>query len=125
MEFQLQYQSFQRFFRLISFKMDWLDLLALQGTFKSLLQHHSSKASIFQCSTFFMIQLSHAYRATGKAIVLTRWKFVGTVMSLLFNTLSRLVIVFLSRSNCLFFLFFFHYETQPSLHCLFFEEKFW
>ena len=83
---------------LISFTMDWLDLLAVQGTFKSLLQHHSSKASIFWCSAFFIAQLSHPYITTGKTIALTRRTFVGKVMSLLFNTLSRLVITFLPRS---------------------------
>ena len=88
MEFQLQHQSFQG---LISFRMDWLDLLAVQGTFKSLLQHHSSKASILRCSAFFIVQLSHPYMTTGKIIALTRWTFVGKVMSLLFNVLSRLV----------------------------------
>ena len=85
---------------LISFKMDWLDLLAVQGTRKSLLQHHSSKASIFQCSAFFTVQLSHPYMTTGKTIALTTWTFVGKVMSLLFNMLSRLVIIFLQRSKC-------------------------
>ena len=83
---------------LISFRMDWLDLLAVQGTLKSLLQHHSSKASILQCSAFFTVQLSHPYMTTGKTIALTRWTFVGKVMSLLFNVLSRLVITFLPRS---------------------------
>jgi len=81
--------------------MDWLDLLAVQGTLKSLLQHHSSKASILQCSAFIMVQLSHPYMTTGKAIALTRWTFVGKVMSLLSNMLSRFVIVFLPRSKCL------------------------
>ena len=81
---------------LISFRMDWLDLLAVQGTLKSLLQHHSSKASIHQ---FFTVQLSHPYMTTGKTIALTRWTFVGEVMSLLLNMLSRLVITFLPRSN--------------------------
>ena len=79
---------------LISFRMDWLDLLAVQGTLKSLLQHHSSKASIFQHSAFFTVQLSHPYMTTEKTIILTRWTFVGKVMSLLFNMLSRLVILF-------------------------------
>ena len=79
---------------LISFRMDWLDLLAVQGTLKSLLQHHSSKASILQRSAFFTVQLSHPYTTTGKTVALTRWTFVGKVMSLLFNTLSRLVISF-------------------------------
>ena len=87
---------------LISFRMDWLDLLAVQGTLKSLLQHHSSKVSILQCSAFFIVQLSHSYMTTGKTIALTRWTFVGKVMSLLFNMLSRLVITFLSRSKRLF-----------------------
>ena len=77
---------------LISFRMDWLDVLAVQGTLKSLLQHHSSKASILQCSAFFTVQLSHPYMTTGKTIALTRRTFVGKVMSLLFNMLSRLVI---------------------------------
>ena len=84
---------------LISFKMNWLDLLAVQGTLKSLLQHHSSKASILRHSAFFMVQLSHPYMPTGKAIALTRQTFVGKVMSLLFNMLSRLVITFLPRSK--------------------------
>ena len=84
---------------LISFRMDWLDLLAVQRTLKSLLQHHSSKASILQCSAFFIVQLSHPYMTTGKTIALTRWTFVGKVMSLLFNMLSRLVIAFLPRSK--------------------------
>ena len=86
---------------LISFRMDWLDLLAVQGTLKSLLQHHSSKASFFWCSAFFIVQLSHPYMTTGKTIALTRQTFVGKVMSLLFNMLSRLVIAFLPRSKCL------------------------
>ena len=84
---------------LISFRMDWLDLLAVQGTLKSLLQHHSSKASILRCSAFFMVQLSHPYMTTGKTIGLTVRTFVSKVMSLLFNTLSRFVIVFLPRSK--------------------------
>ena len=84
---------------LISFRMDWLDLLAVQRTLKSLLQHHSSKASILQCSAFFIVQLSHPYVATGKTIALTRWTFVGKVVSLLLNMLSRLVITFLPRSK--------------------------
>ena len=84
---------------LISFRMDWLDLLAVQGTLKSLLQHHSSKASILRCSAFFIVQLSHPYMTTGKTIALTRWTFVGKVMSLLFNMLSRFVIAFLPRSK--------------------------
>ena len=80
------------------FQMDWLDLLAVQQTLKSLLQHHSSKASILQCSAFFTVQLSHPYMTTGKTIALTRWTFGGKVMSLLFNMLSRLIITFLPRS---------------------------
>ena len=86
---------------LISFRMDWLDLLAVQGTLKSLLQYHSSKASTLRRSAFFIVQLSHSYMTTGKTIALTRWNFVGKVMSLLFNMLSRLVITFLPRSKCL------------------------
>ena len=87
---------------LISFRMDWLDLLAVQGTLKSLLQHHSSKASVLQCSAFFTVQLSHPYMTAGKTIALTRRTFVGKVMSLLFNMLSRLVITFLPRSRHLY-----------------------
>ena len=86
---------------LISFRMDWLDLLAVQGTLKSLLQHHSSKASVLQCSAFFMVQLSHPYMTMGKIIALTRWIFVVKVLPLLFNMLSRLVIAFLPRNKCL------------------------
>ena len=84
---------------LISFRMYWLDLLVVQGTLKSLLQHHSSKASVLQCSAFFIVQLSHPYLTTGKTIALTRWTFVGKGMSLLFNMLSRLVVTFLSKSK--------------------------
>ena len=86
---------------LISFRIDWLDLLAIQGTLKTLLQYHSSKASILWHSAFFIVQLSHPYMTTGKTITLTRRTFVGTVMSLLFNSLFRLVITFLPRSKCL------------------------
>jgi len=86
---------------LVSFTIDWFDLLAVQGTFKSLLQHHSSKASILQCSAFFMVQLSRPYMTTGKTIALTRWTFVSKVISLLFNMLSRFVIAFFQRSKCL------------------------
>ena len=86
---------------LISFRMDWLDLLVVQGPLKSLLQHHSSKASILRCSALFMVQLSHPYVTTGKTIALTIWTFVGKVMSLLFNILSRLVITFLPMRKCL------------------------
>ena len=84
---------------LISFRIDWLDLHAIQGTLKTLCQHHSSKASILQCSAFFIVQLSHPYMTTGKTIAFTRWTFVGKVMSLLFNMLSSLVIIFLPRSK--------------------------
>ena len=86
---------------LISFKMDWLNLLAVQGTLKSLLQHHSSKASILRHSAFFIVQLSHPYMTTGKIIDLTKWTFVSKVKSLLFNMLSRLLLTFLPRSKCL------------------------
>ena len=91
---------------LISFRTDCLDLLAVQVTLKSLLQHHSSKASILQCSAFFIVQLSHPYMTTGKTIALTRWTFVGNVMSLLFNMLSKMVIPFLPRRKCLLFIYF-------------------
>ena len=86
---------------LISYRVDWLDLLAVQGTLKSLLQHHSSKASILQCSAFFIVQLSYTYMTTGKTIALTRWTFISKVMSLLFNKLFRLIIAFLPRNKCL------------------------
>ena len=86
---------------LISLRMDWLDLLVVQGTPKSLLQHHSSKASVLQGSAFFIVQLSHPYMTTGKTIALTRWNFMGKVTSLLFNMLSRLAIAFLPRNKCL------------------------
>ena len=97
LEFQLQHQPSNEHPGLTSFRMDWLDLLAVQGILKSLLQHHSSKASILQHSAFFIVQLSHPYMTTGKTIALTRQTFVGKVMSLLFNMLSRLVIAFLPR----------------------------
>ena len=84
---------------LIPFRMDWLDLLAVQGTLKSLLEYHSSETSILRCSAFFTVQLSHPYMTTGKSIALTRWTFVGKVISLLFNMLSRMVITFLPRSK--------------------------
>ena len=86
---------------LISFRIDWSDLFAVQGTLKSLIHHHSLKASIIWCSAFFMVQLSHPYTTTGKAIALTRWIFVGKVISLLFNMLSSFVIAFLPRNKCL------------------------
>ena len=102
LEFKLQHQSFQRISRTDSFRIDCLGLLAVQGTFKGLLQHHhSSKTSILQPSVFTIIQLSHSYMTTGKTIALTGWTFVGKVMSLLFNMLSRLVIAFLPKSKCL------------------------
>ena len=99
-DFQLQHHPSKEHPGLISFKMDWLDLFAVQGSLKSLLQHHSSKASILRCSAFFIVQLSHPYMTTGKIMALTRQTFVGKVMSLLFNMLSRLVIIFLPRSKC-------------------------
>ena len=99
LEFRLQHQSFQWTPRTISFRMDCLDLLAVQGTLKSLLQHHSSKPSVLWCSAFFTVQLSHPYMTTGKTIALTRWTFVGKVISLLLNMLSRSVITFLPRSK--------------------------
>ena len=101
---------------LISFRMDWLDLLAVLGTLKSLLQHNSSKASILQHSAFLVVQLSHPYMTTGKTIALTRRTFVDKVMSLLFNMLSRLVITFLPRSKCFLILTF--YITLPTKVCL-------
>ena len=99
---------------LISFRMDWLDLLAVQGTLKSLLQHYSSKASIFWCLAFFMVQLLHPYMTTGKTIALTRWSFVGKVMPLLFNMLSRIVIDFLPRSKHLLILWLQRSEEHTS-----------
>ena len=99
LELQLQHQSFQWIFRVNFFWIDWFELLAVQGTLKSLLQHHSSKASILWRSAFFMVQLSHAYKTIGKTIVLTRRMFVGKVMSLLLNMLSGLVTAFLLRSK--------------------------
>ena len=97
--FSFSMSPFDQHLGLISFRMDWLDLLAVPGTLKSLLQHHSSKASILRCSAFFIVQVSHPYMTTGKTIALTRWTFAGKVMSLIFNMLSRLVITFLSRSQ--------------------------
>jgi len=104
LEFQFNISPSSENSGLISFRIDWLDLFAVQVTLKSLLQHHYSKASILQSSTFFIVQLSHPYMTTGKTIALTRWTFVGKVMSLLFNMLSRLVITFLSRSKRLLIL---------------------
>ena len=97
--FSFSISPFKEHPRLISFRMDWLGLLAVQGTLKSLLQHHSSKASILRGSAVFIVQFSHPYMTTGKTMTLTRWTFVGKVMSLLFNTPSRLVITFFSRSK--------------------------
>ena len=99
--FNFSISSSNKYSVLISFRIDWFDLLAVQRTLKSLLEHHSSKASILQCSAFFTVQLAHPYMTTGKTIALTRWIFVGKVISLLFNMLSRLVIAFLPRSKCL------------------------
>ena len=116
---------------LISFRMDWLDLLAVQGTLKSLLQHHSSEASILWCSAFFTVQLSHPYMTTGETISLSRWTFVGRVMSLLFNMLSRLVIAFIPRSKCLLISWlqsFWSPKNSLSLYPLFphlFAMKWW
>ena len=99
--FSFSISPFNEYSGLISFRMNWFHLLAVQGTLKSLLQHHSSKASFLHRSVFFMVQLSHPYMTTGKTIALTRWTFVGKVMSLLFNMLSRLIIAFLPRNKCL------------------------
>ena len=99
--FSFSISSSNEYSGLISFRMDWLGLLAVQESLKSLLQHHSSKASILQHSAFFIVQLSHPYMTAGKTIALTRWTFVGKVMSLLFNMLCRLVTAFLPRSKCL------------------------
>ena len=99
--FSFSIRPYSEYSGLICFRMDWLDLVVVQGTLKSLLQRHSSKASILWCSAFFIVQRSHPYMTTGKTIALTRWIFVDKVMSLLFNTLSRLVIAFLLRSKCL------------------------
>ena len=99
--FSFRISPFNEYSGLISFRIDWLDLLAVQGTLKSLLQHHSSKASVLWCSAFFIVQLSHPYLTIGKTIALTRWTFIGEVMSLLLNMLSRLVIACLPRSKCL------------------------
>ena len=101
MGFRFSFSPSNKYSGLISFRMDWLDLLASQGTLKSFLQHHNSKASILQRSAFFIVQVSHPYMSTGKTIALTRRTFVGKVMSLLFNKLSRLVITSLPRSKCL------------------------
>ena len=104
---------------LISFRIDWLDLLAVQGTFKGLLQHHSSKASILRRSAFSIVQLSHPYMTTRRTIALTRWTFVGKIMSLLFNMLSRLVIAFLSRSKPLLISWLSHFQGISLLQGVF------
>ena len=104
LELQLQHQFFQRLFRVISYRVDWFDFLAVQGTLKSLLQHHSLKASILQHSAFFMVQLSHPYMTTGESIALTIQTFARKVMSPLFNMLCRFIIAFLPRSKCLNFM---------------------
>ena len=101
MELQLQHSPSNEYLGLISFRIDWFDLLTVQGTLKSLLQHHSLKVSVLRHSAFFMVQLSHLYMTTRKTIVLTIWTFAGKVMSLLFNMLSRLVITFLPRLKVL------------------------
>ena len=110
LELQLQHQCFQWIIRIDFFRIDWYDLLAVQGTLKSLLQHHSSKASILLCSAFFIVQLSYPYMTTGKTIALTRQTFFGRVMSLLFNMLSRLVIAFLPRIK-----HFFHFRAAVTI----------
>ena len=115
--FSFSLSTSSEYLRLISFRIDWLDLLAVQGTLKSLLQYHSSKAPILQCSAFFMIQLSHPYMTTGKTIALTSWTFVGKIMSLLFNMLSRLVIPFLPRSKLYSGLFHNLYLLSASSWC--------
>ena len=117
LELQLQHLSFNEYSGLISFKIDWFDLLAVQGTLKSIFQHHNSKASILQCSAFFMVQLSHPYMTTGTTIALTRRTFVDKVMSLLFNTLSRFVTAFLPRSKYLLF------SWLKSLYAVILEHK--
>ena len=110
--FSFSIRPFNEHSGLISFRMDWLDLLAVQGTLKSLLQHYTSKASILRHSAFFIVQLSHPYMTTGKTLALTRWTFVGKVMSLLFNMMSRLVITFLPRSKCLLISWCSHHHLQ-------------
>ena len=115
--FSLNIRPYNEYLVLISFKMDWLDLLAVQGTLKSLLQYHNSKVSILWHSAFFIVQISHPYMTNGKTIALTRWNFVGKVMSQLVNMLSRLVIAFLPRSKRLFFLFFFFYFMAAVTIC--------
>ena len=123
--FSFNISSSNEYSGLISFRIDWLDLLAVQGTLKSLLQHHSSKASILHCSAFFMVQLSHPYMTIGKTIALTRWTFVSKVMSLLFNTLSMLVISFLPRSKRLLISWLWSpytmiLESNKVCHCFYF-----
>ena len=123
--FSFNISSSNEYSGLISFRIDWLDLLAVQETLKSLLQHHSSKASILHCSAFFMVQLSHPYMTIGKTIALTRWTFVSKVMSLLFNTLSMLVISFLPRSKRLLISWLWSpytmiLESNKVCHCFYF-----
>ena len=98
-ELWLQCQSFNEYLELISFRIHWFDLLIVQGTLKSLLQHHSPKASILQCSAFFMVQLSYPYMTSGKIVALTKWTFVGKVTFMLFNMLSRFAIAFLPKNK--------------------------
>ena len=112
--FSFSISPFSEYSGLISFWIDWFDLLVVHGTLRSLLQHHSSNESFLQCSTFFIVQLLHPYMTTGKTIALTRWIFVGKVMSLLLNMLSRFVITFLPRSKCLLI----SWLQSPSNNCL-------
>ena len=126
LELQLQHQFSNEYPGSISFRIDWFDLLAVLGTLKSFLQHHNSKASILQCSAFFMVQLSHPYMTTGKTITLAIWTFVGKVMSLLFNTLSRFVTALLPRSKHLLILWLQSLsavilEPQKTCHCCHFS----
>ena len=115
LEHQFWYQSFQSIFRLDFLRIDWFELLAVQETLRSLLQHHNSEASVLQHSAFIMVQLSHPYRTTGKTIALTMWPFVGKETSLLFNVLSRFVIDFLPRSRHLYY-WVGKCHCQPQLH---------
>ena len=125
LELQLQHQFSNEYSGSISFRTDWFDIIAVLGTLKSFLQHHNSKASILWCSAFFMIRLSHPYMTTGKTITLTIWTFVGKVMSLLFNILSRFVTAFLPRSKHLLILWLQSLsavilEPQKTCHCFHF-----
>ena len=125
LEFQLQHQSFQWIFSVDFLGINWLDLLAVQGTLKSLLQNHSSKASIFWRSAFFTVQLSHSYMTTGNIIASTRWTFVGKVMSLLFNMLSRLVRTFLPRSKGLLISTLLYLKLIHNYHWTHFKKISW